>query len=81
MRTITKEQAASDFAAMMKEVIAGEEVVITDDGVAVARIIPLQRPLAGAERDRAIERMMESLDKCRLNLGGRRFSRDEMHER
>jgi prevent-host-death family protein len=81
MKTITKEQATSSFADVMQEVTAGEEVLITEGGTPVARITPLRRQLTGAAREQAIKSMMENLRNSGLKLGGRRFTRDEMHER
>jgi prevent-host-death family protein len=82
MKTITKEEAASGFAGVMAKVTAGEEVVITDNGAPVAKIVPLnRRPATTPERKVAIERMMKFLRESDLHLGGKGFSRDEMHER
>jgi prevent-host-death family protein len=81
MKIITKEEAASGFTEILASVSAGEEVMITDNGAPVAKIIPLDRPLIGAEREQTIERVMKFLRESDLHLGGKGFTRDEMHER
>jgi antitoxin (DNA-binding transcriptional repressor) of toxin-antitoxin stability system len=53
-------------------------VVITRRGEPVATIAPY-RP-QDRERERAIEHIVAMMRE-RLPIGGRRFSRDEMHER
>jgi antitoxin (DNA-binding transcriptional repressor) of toxin-antitoxin stability system len=53
--------------------------VITRRGKPVAVLAPYASQLS-QERERAIERLVELMRKG-LPLGGRRFSRDEMHER
>ena len=80
MKTVSARDANHSFSKLLSEVEAGEEVVITRRGQAVARMVPIHRPLQGAAREAAFKRMMARLRKG-VRLGGRRFTRDEMHER
>lgn len=80
MKTVSARDANQSFSKLLAAVEAGEEVVITKRGVAVARMLPVRRPLQGAAREEAIKRMVERM-RVGLPLGGRRFTRDEMHER
>ncbi|GMU84184.1 MAG: hypothetical protein AMXMBFR47_40540 [Planctomycetota bacterium] len=50
--TITVEEAQRRLAQFLEQVAAGEEMVITRDGKAIARLIPEQSPNGGRKRDR-----------------------------
>ena len=78
MRAVTAREANQAFSRILKAAESGESVVITRRGAPVAIIAPYQAP----ERDRehAIEHVVAMM-RNGLPLGGRRFSRDEMHER
>jgi prevent-host-death family protein len=80
MKSISARDANQAFSKLLAEVEAGHEIIITRRGEPVARMVPVQRPLQGAEREAAIKRMAVRMRKG-LRLGGRRFTRDEMHER
>lgn len=80
MKTVSARDANQSFSKLLAEVEAGEEVVITKRGVPVARVVPVRRPLEGEARDAAYRRMIERM-KAGVPMGGRRFTRDEMHER
>ena len=79
MRAVSAREANQRFSRILQEAEAGGSVVITRRGRPVATIGPYQ-PDRSAERERAIERAIELMHKG-LPIGGRRFTRDEMHER
>lgn len=39
-------EAKTHLSRLLREVAAGEEVTITRDGVAVAKLVPVRRPLS-----------------------------------
>jgi prevent-host-death family protein len=80
MKTVSARDANQSFSKLLAEVEAGAEITITKRGVAVARMLPVRRPLQGAAREEAIKRAIALMERG-LPLGGRRFTRDEMHER
>ncbi len=78
-RAITAREATQAFARILKEAEAGQSLVITRRGRPGAVLSPYP-PLHQPDREAAIERIVALM--CEgLALGGRRFSRDEMHER
>jgi prevent-host-death family protein len=80
MKTISARDANQAFSRLLRDVEQGEEILITKHGEPVA-VLSAYRPLhAGTERAAAIDRIVRLMRKG-LPLGGRRFSRDEMHER
>jgi prevent-host-death family protein len=79
MRSISAREANQSFSRVLSEAENGDTVVITRRGRPVAVIGPYSARLS-QEREQAIERLVE-LMRVGLPLGGRRFSRDEMHER
>jgi prevent-host-death family protein len=50
--TITVEEAQRRLAQFLEQVVAGEEMVITRNGKAIARLIPEQSPNGSRQRDR-----------------------------
>ena len=80
MRTVGAREANQRFSELLREAESGKEIMITRNGKPVAKISPAVRSaLAGRAREKAIEEMVQAMRKG-LNLGGRRFTRDEMHE-
>jgi len=79
MRSVTAREANQSFSRILKEAEGGGTVVITRRGQPVAMLSPY-RVERGEERARAIEHIV-ALMREGLAIGGRRFSRDEMHER
>jgi antitoxin (DNA-binding transcriptional repressor) of toxin-antitoxin stability system len=84
MLTLTVEASKADLDDLLDRAQAGDKVVITRDGTAVAELAApasVVRPAFGTAEWRAavgrITRMMER----GVPLGTRRFERDEMHER
>jgi prevent-host-death family protein len=80
MKTVSARAANQGFSKLLAEVAKGREVVITRHGKPVARLVPIQDEASMRKREAAIRRMMAHMKKG-LPLGGRRFTRDEMHER
>ena len=80
MRQVSAREANQRFSKLLSEVARGKEVVITRRGKPVARLVPVQDVAAAKKREAAIRRMIAHMKKG-IPLGGRKFSRDEMHER
>ena len=80
MKTVSARDANQSFSKLLGDVENGEEVVITKRGTPVAKIVPYKGRAMTPEREAALERLMALLDKG-LPFNGRRFTRDEMHER
>jgi prevent-host-death family protein len=80
MKRVSAREANQKFSKLLAEVARGQEVVITRHGKPVARLTPVQDTAAAKNREAAIKRMIAHMKKG-LPLGGRRFTRDEMHER
>jgi prevent-host-death family protein len=78
MRSVTAREANQAFSRILKAAESGEPIVITRRGAPVAIIAPYRAP--HREREHAIEHIVAMMRKG-LPIGGRRFSRDEMHER
>ena len=79
MRSITAREANQSFSRVLRDAEKGDSIVITRRGRPVAVLAPY-RHVHGSGRERAIERIV-ALMREGLPLGGRRFTRDEMHER
>lgn len=83
--TMAKEVSLRDanqgFTKLIREVEAGQEVVITRRGQAVARVVPIRSrkrvltPEQEAARQRTLERMKKGID-----LGGYKFRREDAYE-
>lgn len=80
MKTVSARAANQGFSKLLAEVAKGKEVVITRHGKPVARLVPVQDEAAAKKREAAIRRMIKMMERG-FPLGGRRFTRDEMHER
>lgn len=81
---IENEEVLSSYVSHAR---AGEDVVLTENGQEVARIVPvdgddpLPKPLLqGKEREEAIERLKRLLT-AGIPLGGVAPTKDQMHER
>ena len=79
MRFVTAREANQAFSQILKEAEDGGSVVITRRGRPVAVLAPY-RTLASRERKLAVKHIV-ALMREGLPIGGRRFTRDEMHER
>ena len=80
MKTVSAREANQSFSKLLGEAAGGKEVVITKRGKPVARLVPVENRGSDEERQRAIERMVKRMRRG-IDLGGRPFTRDEMHER
>jgi prevent-host-death family protein len=82
MSVIGAREANRSFSKILKEAENGETITITRNGKPVARLVPavIRPPLSGKAREAARKRLMKLLEKG-LPLGGKGFTRDEMHER
>ncbi|HEY8698940.1 MAG TPA: type II toxin-antitoxin system prevent-host-death family antitoxin [Rhizomicrobium sp.] len=81
MSSVGAREANRSFSRILREAESGKTVTITRNGKPVARLEPaLAKPTSGKAREKAISRMVELMEKG-LDFGGRRFTRDEMHER
>jgi len=82
MKKVNARAANQGFSALLSEVEAGAEILITKHGRPVAILGPYRAAAMTAERQRAIGRAIKLMAKG-LPWGDalRRFTRDEMHER
>ena len=78
MRSVTAREANQAFSQILRSAESGESVVITRRGQPVAIIAPYRAQ--DRERERAIDHIV-ALMRQGLPIGGKRFSRDDMHER
>lgn len=84
MTTIGAREANRSFSKILREAENGKTVTITRNGRPVARLVPAPVPAAAEsmteeERKAAHKELMELLEKG-FDLGGKGFTRDEMHE-
>jgi prevent-host-death family protein len=79
MRVVSAREANQAFSRILQEAERGSEVVVTRRGRPVAIIGPYSSYRA-RDREKAIEHAVALMRKG-LPIGGRRFTRDEMHER
>jgi prevent-host-death family protein len=83
--TVGAREANRSFSKILKEAENGKSITITRNGKPVARLVPAP-VLAGVEsmseeeRKKAHKELMDLLEKG-FDLGGKGFTRDEMHER
>jgi prevent-host-death family protein len=80
-KTLTLRDANQSFARCVREVEAGEEIVITRNGNPVARLSPInQRRVLTAEQQAAWERLSAAMEKG-WDIGAGPLDRDALHER
>jgi len=79
MKFVGAREANQKFSKLLAEVEEGETVVLTKHGREVARLVPGASRTA-VDRQAAAESLRRSFE-LGIRLGGRRFTRDEMHER
>lgn len=85
MKMLPISKASRELTQALAEA-KGETVMLTHRGhpVAEVRAVPqkLPYPKGSPERAKALQEMMQTMEKgFDLGLKGRRFTRDEMHER
>ena len=79
MRIVGAREANQQFSQLLKAAENGEEIKITRNGKVVARLGP-ERPVQNSRaRKKAVEEMVRVMRQG-LDLGGRKYTRDEMHE-
>lgn len=79
MRTVTAADANRYFSKLLRDVKAGETVLVTSHGEPVAMIAPFTDEAEARRRDEARRDLLEHLrSRPALNLG--RFNRDELYE-
>ena len=80
-KTVTLRDANQQFARCIREVEAGEELVITRNGTPVARLSPIAGRRVLSERQlAALERIREAMREG-LPIGAGKLDRDALHER
>ena len=80
-RTISLREANQSFARCVREVEAGEELVITRNGNPVARLVPAkQHRVLTPEQEAAWQRLKAAMDKG-WDIGAGPLDRDALHER
>jgi prevent-host-death family protein len=79
MRTVGAREANQQFSRLLREAEKGEEIAITRNGRVVARLGPARPIRSVRAQKKAVEEMVRLMKKG-FDLGGRRFTRDEMHE-
>ena len=79
MRTVGAREANQQFSQLLREAERGGEITITRNGSPVARLLPARKSQDEIARRKAVAEMIRLMEKG-LDLGGRAFSRDEMHE-
>jgi prevent-host-death family protein len=81
-RTVSAREANQQFSQLLAAVERGEQVMITKHGKPVATMAPAREttPEDLQQREAALARI-RSLIQAGFRHGGRRYSRDEMHQR
>jgi prevent-host-death family protein len=81
MKTMSLRDANQSFARCIREVEAGEEIVITRNGTPVARLSPIgERRVLTAEQQAALERTLKRMDEG-WDLRAWTFDRDALYDR
>lgn len=85
MTSVGAREANRSFSKILKEAENGKSITITRNGRPVAQLVPappvlIVKTRSEKERKAALERLMKRLEKG-FHLGGKGFTRDEMHER
>ena len=81
MKTLTLRDANQTFARCIREVEAGEEILIARNGVPVARISPVsKRRVLRPEQQAAWERLNAAME-TGWPIGAGPLDRDSLHER
>lgn len=80
MKRVSLREANQNFAKYVAAAEAGERIVLTRRGRAVAQIVPAGDIAAQTRRRAAVRRLLARLEQG-LDLGGVRFQRDELYDR
>jgi prevent-host-death family protein len=79
MRIVGAREANQQFSRLLREAEDGHDILITRRGEPVARLTSAKKLHDAKTRAAALKQMEKLMDKG-IDLGGRRFTRDEMHE-
>ena len=79
MRMVGAREANQHFSKLLREAEDGQEIIITRNGEPVARLSSVRAKQDVKRRAAALKRLEKLWDKG-LDFGGRRWTRDEMHE-
>ncbi|HEY3778555.1 MAG TPA: type II toxin-antitoxin system prevent-host-death family antitoxin [Rhizomicrobium sp.] len=79
MGTVGAREANQRFAELLRQAEGGNEFTITRHGKPVARLGPARARPSEAARKKAVAEMARLMRKG-IDLGGRHYSRDEMHD-
>jgi prevent-host-death family protein len=79
MRTVGAREANQQFSRLLREAEEGHDILITRNGEPVARLTSAKRHRDAKARAAALKQLEKLMDKG-MDLGGRRWTRDEMHE-
>ncbi len=80
-KTLTLRDANQSFARCIREVEASEEIIITRNGMPVARLSPVStRHVLTPEQQAAPERLRAAMDRG-WDIGAGPLDRDSLHER
>jgi prevent-host-death family protein len=80
MKTVSASVANRAFSKLLAKAEAGEEIVITRRGVAVAKLVPMPDRIAGRASKAAVRRMIARMERG-ARLGGAKMARDEIYRR
>lgn len=81
MKTLSLRDANQSFARCIREVEAGEEIVITRNGTPVARLSPIgRRRVLTPEQQAALERLDTAMENG-WSIGAGPLDRDTLHDR
>lgn len=80
-RTVTLREANQTFARCVREVEAGEELIITRNGTPVARLLPIAKRRVLTPQQQAAWQRLRAAAQEGWDLGGGPLDRDALHER
>ncbi len=80
MRRVSLREANQNLAKYVAAAEAGERIILTRRGRAVAQLVPASDSAAQARKRAAYRRLLARLERG-LDLGGVTFTRDELHDR
>ncbi|PWC31352.1 type II toxin-antitoxin system prevent-host-death family antitoxin [Azospirillum sp. TSO35-2] len=80
MKMLSVDEAKEQLGALIEAAKRGEEIVLTENGTPVARLSATETVSDEERRKEAGQRLLEKLRKG-YDLGGRDWTRDDLHER
>lgn len=85
MIIISADEADQQLPRLLRSAVEGEEITITEQGVAIARIVPaIERAVEADEKERRVRRREELLARFAEGFEGGTYAdwtRDELYER